>query len=90
MRVTANGKVWRSAAEWRTICERFAQSGLGVAEFCTREKLALSSFQTWHRRYAEAERRKGQFIEVLPTAQHGGRWEVEVALPNGTRLHLRG
>jgi hypothetical protein len=29
MRVTSNGKVWRSEAEWRTICERFARSGLG-------------------------------------------------------------
>jgi hypothetical protein len=29
MRVTANGKVWRCAAEWRMMCERFAQRGLG-------------------------------------------------------------
>jgi hypothetical protein len=33
MRVTANGKVWRNAAKWRTICERFAQSGLGSSSF---------------------------------------------------------
>src|SRR6266852_6277248 len=90
MRVTSNGKVWRSEAEWRTICERFAQSGLGVAEFCVREKLAMSSFQTWYRRCAGAERRKGKFIEVLPAAAGAGCWEVEVELPNGTRLHLRG
>jgi len=62
MQVTSNGKVWRSEAEWRTICERFAQSGLGVAEFCAREKLALSSFQTWYRRCAGTARRRGQFI----------------------------
>ena len=36
MRVTRNGKVWRSEAEWRTICARFAQSGLGPKEFCQR------------------------------------------------------
>ena len=29
MRVTSNGKAWRSKAERRTICERFAKSGLG-------------------------------------------------------------
>jgi len=90
MQVTSNGKVWRSEAEWRTICARFAQSGLGVAEFCAREKLALSSFQTWYRRCAGTARRRGQFIEVVPPAVGAGRWEVEVALPNGTRLHLRG
>ena len=25
MRVTSNGKVWRSEAEWRTLCERFTR-----------------------------------------------------------------
>jgi hypothetical protein len=29
MRVMSNGKVRRSVAEWRTLCERFAKSGLG-------------------------------------------------------------
>jgi hypothetical protein len=80
MRVTANGKVWRSEAEWRALCERFTQSGLGVAEFCTREKLVVSSLQIWYRRCAGAERRKGQFIEMPPAAWGAGRWEVEVAL----------
>jgi len=59
MRVSANGKVWRSAAEWRMICERFAQSGLGVAEFCSREKLAVSSFQKWYGRSQRVEKGKG-------------------------------
>jgi hypothetical protein len=89
MRVTRNGKVWRSEAEWRTICERFTQSGLGVTEFCTREKLAVSSFQAWYRRCAGGAGPKGQFIEVVPAAARTG-WEVAVELPNGTRLHLRG
>jgi hypothetical protein len=45
MRVTRNGKVARSEAEWRTICVRFAQSGLGPQEFCQREALAVGSFK---------------------------------------------
>jgi hypothetical protein len=49
MRVSANRKVWRNAAERQAICGRFTQSGLGVAEFCAREKLAVSSFQKWYR-----------------------------------------
>jgi hypothetical protein len=90
MRVTANGKVWRSAAEWRAICERFAQSGLGVTEFCSREKLAVSSFQKWYERSRRGEAKPGRFI-ALPLGPTGsGGWEVEVDLPNGARLRLRG
>ena len=90
MRVTANGKVWRSAAEWRTICERFAQSELGVAEFCSREKLAVSSFQKWYERSQRGTAKPGRFI-ALPLGPAGsGGWEVEVELPNGARLRLRG
>jgi hypothetical protein len=37
MRESTNGRVRRSLAEWRTICERFARSGPGVEEFCLRE-----------------------------------------------------
>ncbi len=87
MRGTAKGKAWRSEAEWRTICGRFAQSGLGVAEFCAREKLALSSFQTWDCRCRGAGRWKGQFIAVVPVAAGAGRWSGPAS---GTRLHLRG
>jgi hypothetical protein len=29
MRVMSKGKVWRRKVEWRTLCERFAKSGLG-------------------------------------------------------------
>jgi len=90
MRVTANGKVWRSAAEWQTVCERFAQSGLGVAEFCAREQLAVSSFQRWYHRSRQGAKSKGRFIELPPGPAPIGGWEVEVELPNGARLRLRG
>ena len=48
MRVTSNGKVRRSKAEWRAICERFVNSGLGPKEFCHREAIALGSFKKWY------------------------------------------
>jgi hypothetical protein len=50
MRVTSNGKVHRSVAEWQTICERFVKSGLGPKGFCQREALALGSFRKWYQR----------------------------------------
>ncbi len=59
MRVMSNGKVWRSKAEWRTICERFTKSGLGQQEFCRREAIAVSSFKKWQRRYGASRGQSG-------------------------------
>ena len=50
MRESTTGRVRRSAAEWRTLCERFTRSGLGVAEFCAREAIAESRFKKWYQR----------------------------------------
>lgn len=90
MRGMKNGKVWRSAAEWQTICERFAQSGLGVSAFCAQEQLAVSSFQTWYRRGQQRASSQGQFIELAAAPLARGGWAVELELPNGARLRLRG
>jgi hypothetical protein len=90
MRVTRNGKVWRSEAEWRTICARYGQSGLGVAQFCAREQLAVSSFQMWYRRCQQRASGPGQVIELAAAPPTPGGWEVELELPNGARLRLRG
>jgi hypothetical protein len=89
MRESAHRRVRRSLAEWRTICERFARSGLEVAEFCSREQLTVSSFKKWYRRCLK-EPKGSQFVELVPPPLAAGWWEVEIALPNGTKLHLRG
>lgn len=39
------GKVQRNAAEWRALIERYEQSNLGMAEFCTQAGVALNSFK---------------------------------------------
>jgi hypothetical protein len=90
MRESTNGRVRRNLAEWRTICERFARSGLGAEEFCLREKLTVSSFKKWYRRCLGNEQKRSQFVELVPPPMAAGQGEVEVALPNGSRLHLRG
>ena len=54
MRVTRRGKVRRSAAEWRAICERFVQSRLGPKEFCQREAIVLGTFKKWYPRRMES------------------------------------
>ena len=59
----------------------YGGSGLGVTEFYTREKLAVSSFQTWYRRCTGGAGRKGQFIEVVPAALcRESRQEIEMMI----------
>jgi hypothetical protein len=90
MQVNTNGRVQRSAAEWREIIERYRQSGMGMKEFCVQEGLTLSTFEEWYRRQRRAEPRPGRFVEVKPLGTTAGPWAVEVELPNGVRLRLRG
>ena len=86
MRVTSNGKVWRSEAEWRAICERFAQSGLGPQEFCQREAIAVGSFKKWQHRYAASRGQREAFVDLIASPVRSEAWAVEVELPSGVRL----
>ena len=70
-RESTNGRVRRSLAEWRTLCERFARSGLGAEEFCLREKLTVSSFKKWYRRSLGEEQQGNPFIELVPPSMVG-------------------
>lgn len=82
----------RTEAEWTEILRRFKGSGLGRREFCRREGLALSSFQRWRDRARRAPA-PGAFVELVPsptpTPARSG-WELELSLPNGVGLRLRG
>jgi len=90
MQLNSNGYVQRSAAQWSEILARYRQSGLRSRDFCAGEGLGLRTFEKWERRLRRKEERKGQFVEV-PTPQAGsGPWAVEVELPNGVRLRVRG
>lgn len=90
MRKTTHGRVYRSAAEWRTIFERFGRSGLEPEAFCQREGIVLSSFRKWSRQ-VQLEGGEGTgFVELVPGPAQAARWEVELALPNGAVLRVRG
>ena len=80
MRVKRNRKVWRSAAEWREICERFVQSRLGPKEFCQREAIALGTFKKWYPHCTKSGAQPGAFVELVSP----------VELPSGARLRLLG
>jgi hypothetical protein len=90
MRGIANGHRRHSAAEWHGIIERYRQSGLGINEFCMQEGVTVGTFELWYRRHRRPEHRPGQFVEVKPVSAMAGPWAVEVELPGGVRLRVRG
>ena len=90
MQVLANGHVQRSAVEWSGIIARYRQSGVGMQAFCEQEGLRLGTFEEWYRRVRKGETRKGQFVEVKAPNVGASSWAVEVELPNGIRLRVRG
>ena len=76
------------------LVDKFRQSGLTQAEFCRRKDLRLSSLQRWCQRFPAA---REAFIELAPPAieakpgsETGTSWLVELELPNGGVLRLRG
>ena len=84
----------RSSQEWARLVDKFRQSGLTQVEFCRRKDLRLSSLQRWCQRFPAA---REAFIELAPPAieaktgsETGTSWLVELELPNGGVLRLRG
>lgn len=90
MPVTANGHVQRSAVEWQGIIARYRQSGMGMKEFCGQEGLTLRTVEAWYRRLRRSETSKARFVEIKAVNPGAGPWAVEVELPSGVRLRLRG
>jgi transposase-like protein len=83
-------RVRRTKKEWTEILRRFDSSGLGPREYCRREGLPQSSFQRWRNRLGSAA--PSEFVELTPstTERATSSWELEVSLPNGVQLQLRG
>jgi hypothetical protein len=90
MQVQTNGHVQRSAVEWSSLITQYRQSGLGMQAFCEQERLTLRTFENWYRRVRRSETGKGQFVEVPAPQEVSRPWAVEVELPNGVRLRVRG
>jgi hypothetical protein len=90
MHLTTNGRVQRSAAEWRAIIARYERGGAKQAEFCRREGIALHSFKKHYRRRQAVESPAGTFVEVPPRVGEPESWAVELEFPSGLRLRVRG
>ena len=84
-------RVRRSEKQWAEILRRFESSELESREFCRREGLAPSSFQRWRRRLGSVS--TAEFVELVPTSTPiapAASWSLDLALPNGVCLRLRG
>ena len=95
--IATNNK-WRRRGrqEWETVIARFAESGLGVEAFCTREGLSESTFRRWRSLLGEpstqcaapAMERIG-FVDAGTLKLCGtGRLELRLDLGDGVILHL--
>jgi hypothetical protein len=98
MQVLADGRVRRTAAEWRELIEAQEASGLSVLAFCERKKLSRSAFTRWRhelkRGGAEAADAEACFVELpLPGVESGPRslapGELELSLPSGVTLRWK-
>lgn len=85
-------------ALWRKCIHRQADSGLTIAQFCTRECLSVTTFQNWKRRLRLidlADRPSAAappaFLPVtVRVPEHAPRepFAIEADLPNGIRLRI--
>ena len=89
MKLMSNGKVRRSAGEWREILTRWEKSGLSPEEFCRKQELQLSSFQRWHLKLNGSSKQQ-DFVEVATAPPSPSSWVLEVTLPNGNKLRFQG
>lgn len=83
-------QIRRGEPEWRRLVARFEASRLDAVSFCERESISLSSLQRWRRRLREADQDGFVEIPVPGLTTSASQWSLEVELPNGVVLRLRG
>jgi hypothetical protein len=95
MRVLADGRVKRSAAEWRKVFEACAESGLSALAFCQRAGIPRSTFTRWQQRVqvVPSQAQTAAFVE-LPLSVAGSSaslapGEFELSLPGDVTLRWK-
>ena len=95
MRVLADGRVKRSAAEWRKLFEKCEASGLSAMAFCQRAGIPRSTFTRWQQRVqvVSSQAQTAAFVELpLPVAGSNASLapgEFELSLPGGVTLRWK-
>ncbi len=102
MRVLSDGRIRRTALEWKEIIDRFGKSGLPIAEFCEKEEISRSAFASWKKRLgtvrrSAAHKKPPSFIEITSVAKRKSsapavmlsEASFELALPGGATLRWK-
>jgi len=81
----------RSASERSELVERWRSSGQSVTRFCREHGISSSSLQRWR----QAQESRVSFVELEPertpeAVEVDRPWELEISLPNGVALRIRG
>lgn len=86
----SNGKVRRTAAEWRDVLTSFERSGLTRAAFCEQEGISLASFSAWKKRILSELPKSEGFIELSSAKPQRSSSDAELVFPSGLILRIRG
>ncbi len=89
--VSTKLKIRRTRAQWQVIMDEFAQSELGVHEFCLQKDLAYSSFAKWRSLLKQKNDATPVSFIPLPALSSTGSntWCIELDLGGGVVLRLK-
>lgn len=82
--------VGRGAAEWKRLVDEFAKSGETLGAFSARHGFSTGALEYWRRKFRDTGDQRKQFREyrLEPVDEPAG--EIELRLPNGRSLIIRG
>jgi hypothetical protein len=78
----------RKLAEWQQRLRRFEKSGLTVARFCTRERVAVPTFWYWRRKCADDAPAPRAASAVFSPVEVVGSGTVTLRLATGAVMEL--
>jgi len=92
MRSRSNGKTRRPASEWREILDRFERSQLSAQAFCKRESLSQESLRRWRNKLAAlpVQTPRSSFVPLTREEGFPAFWSLEIDLPDGRTVRIRG
>jgi hypothetical protein len=94
---STRGRKHRSATQWQKLLDRFAASGLKVADFCQSEGICEASFYRWrsllgntHQTPSPAARHDApEFVDLgTLSPPSASRLDIRLELGGGIVLHL--
>jgi hypothetical protein len=75
----------RTPEEWMELVKRQKESGLSQAAYCRRKGVTLTSLEKWKSRYLLTP----GFVDLTLKATESA-WTMELELPHGVVLRIRG